>query len=70
MGTQSFLPASLQGTIGFRGGSHADSLMNDNSRMTSHGFVQDDNTQDTHGQGDILGNGKMMCCGISVLSNF
>lgn len=58
MGTQSFLPASLQGTISSRGGRHADSPMNDNSRMTSHGFVQDDNTtRDPHSKGDILGKG-------------
>lgn len=62
MGTQSFLPASLQGTISSRGGRHIDSLMNDNGRMTSHGFVQDDeNTRDPHGKGDILGKGEMLC---------
>ena len=60
MWTQSFLPASLQGTISSRGARHMDSPMDEfNSRMSSHGFVQDDNTtRDPHGKGDILGKGQ------------
>ncbi|XP_045120814.1 protein madd-4-like isoform X4 [Portunus trituberculatus] len=56
---ESFLPASLQGTISSRGARHMDSPMDEfNNRMSSHGFVQDDNTtRDPHGKGDILGKG-------------
>ena len=73
MGTQSFLPASLQGTISSRGARHMDSPMDEfSSRMTSHGFVQDDNTtRDPHGKGDILGKGEAgyVICLLAVIAN-
>lgn len=68
MWTQSFLPASLQGTISSRGARHMDSPMDEfNNRMSSHGFVQDDNTtRDPHGKGDILGKGEARYADLSL----
>lgn len=59
MGTQSFLPTSLQRTISSRGGRHASSPEDEFGGMISHDLVRDaTTTEHPLGTPEILGKGN------------